>query len=89
MTNGGTVVAESKATQLVAELKKLGVNFSVLAQSGGVMMIGPGAPYTIIPAPHYGETDLNEAINKKLLKKTKWTVSGGGKTWTFESYVLR
>jgi hypothetical protein len=63
---------ESKAQTMAAELKDQYLGFVV--RQGSIALIGPGAPFTIIPRPTYDEIDLNEAVEQGLLQKTTWTL---------------
>jgi hypothetical protein len=79
-------MSDTKAQKMAAELEDEHLGFIV--RQGSIALIGPGAPFTIIPRPTYDEIHLNEAVEQGLLQKTTWNLyDHTGKSYPFEVYV--
>ena len=79
-------MSKTKAQKMAAELENECLGFIV--RQGSIALIGPGAPFTITPRPTYDETDLNEAVERSLLRKTTWTLyDHKGKSTPFDVYI--
>jgi hypothetical protein len=71
-----TVEQEKRARKLVCELDHAGVSHGLIGVKGGVVMRGPGAPYSDSPLITFDESDLRNAVELGLLEKQTMHVNG-------------
>jgi hypothetical protein len=58
-----------RSQKMVEQLRRYGVDYAFSDwQTVGVVIVGPGAPFTVIPTP-YTMADVKKAANAGLLEK--------------------
>jgi hypothetical protein len=78
MTVGGT-----KYDEMAGHLKLFGTNAGFAALGTAVVVIGPGAPFTVSPTS-YSAADLEKAVEAGVLERRK--LSG---SFTLDTYAVK
>lgn len=74
-----------RALEMVVELKKAGLNSGLLVIEGnGVVLRSPGSPYVDAPTL-FSEEDLSNAVELRLLEKSRVTGSFEWEWYTIKS----
>jgi hypothetical protein len=76
----------AKAEELAKLIKSKGPNHGVYVRGETVILMGPGAPYSISPLLQFSQADIDEAVRLNLMKKTTWTLSSTSGSWPFDMF---
>jgi hypothetical protein len=77
---------KGKGEELAKSLKSKGPNHGVYVRAETVILMGPGAPYSLTPLLQFSQADIDEAVKLNLLKKTTWSLSSTSDSWHFDMF---